>query len=643
MKNAKWWAGLLAAAAVAAFGLPGSAAADSQTVDGVEWSYAVYNGGEATVTGAAPAAGDLVIPAELGGYPVRIVGGAAFDGCSELVSVAMSSVRVIEDYAFHDCTALESVSLGNRIEELNWGVFNGCDSLLELTLPESVTYLGWRRASAFDGCSLEKLYVPASWEGVESPLTSEGDLFVYMIGEPEIVYYGGGNPEPVPGAEWYVDASVRVSGDGKSREGAFKTLAEGMAAAGGADFESGWATVWLAPGRYDGDVDYAIAYGFKGAIRGLGTAEETVIAGSPENETVAITGLSDVTWIDGRGSLGEMWSDTEIVVERCVIRGWFEDMGEKPLIWCREIRDCLLAGNTREGTAMPLVVCARVVGSTLVGNRASGSAVSGTNVVLNSILWDNRDWSSGKLGNYAAEEKGYWDEEAEEWVVTGTAYTTLSNCCVNPDSMHGGYDDETGEDLGGMADPRSGLSVVFADPRFADAAAGDYRLAAGSPCIDAGSSAWVEADETDLDGRTRTAGKAPDIGCYESDGESGGEATATTPVAVPHAWLEESAASILAANGGDHEAAANAAAANGMPVWACYVAGLSPTDAAAAFRVKSISFVDGEPVVEWDPDLDGTGAEAARAYTVEGKRSMEDEWGEMDAESRFFRVRAEMP
>ena len=111
-----------------------------------------------------------------------------------------------------------------------------------------------------------------------------------------------------------------------------------------------------------------------------------------------------------------------------------------------------------------------------------------------------------------------------------------------------------------------------------------------------------------------------------------------TSTGVPYAWLEENAASILAANGGDHEAAANAAAANGMPVWQCYVAGLSPADAAAEFKVKSITLVDGEPVLEWSPDL-----EAARAYTVQGKAAMADAWGVPNASSCFFRVLVEMP
>jgi hypothetical protein len=52
-----------------------------------------------------------------------------------------------------------------------------------------------------------------------------------------------------------------------------------------------------------------------------------------------------------------------------------------------------------------------------------------------------------------------------------------------------------------------------APPLFVDAAAGNYREAAGSPTIDAGTSEGTSA--TDLDGNPRVLGLAPDIGAFE--------------------------------------------------------------------------------------------------------------------------------
>ena len=57
-------------------------------------------------------------------------------------------------------------------------------------------------------------------------------------------------------------------------------------------------------------------------------------------------------------------------------------------------------------------------------------------------------------------------------------------------------------------------NVYNGDPGFVDATNGDYRLAAGSPCIDAGDNSYVTSDK-DLAGNARIANNTVDIGCYE--------------------------------------------------------------------------------------------------------------------------------
>lgn len=115
-----------------------------------------------------------------------------------------------------------------------------------------------------------------------------------------------------------------------------------------------------------------------------------------------------------------------------------------------------------------------------------------------------------------------------------------------------------------------------------------------------------------------------------------------TATGVPHAWLEEKAGEALAAAGGDYEAAAKAAAANGRAVWECYVAGLDPGDAEKDFTTE-ISFADGVPEVSWTPDLNEGGTKSARSYVVEGKSAMEDNWDATNSASRFFRVKVGLP
>ena len=92
------------------------------------------------------------------------------------------------------------------------------------------------------------------------------------------------------------------------------------------------------------------------------------------------------------------------------------------------------------------------------------------------------------------------------------------------------------------------------------------------------------------------------------------------------------------------EAAAKAAAANGRPVWACYVADLDPADPNADL-VADIAVVDGEPQVGV---LEGESAD--RVYTVQGAKKLGGGWSDLvgvddwDAAGfRFFRIKVDLP
>jgi len=111
-----------------------------------------------------------------------------------------------------------------------------------------------------------------------------------------------------------------------------------------------------------------------------------------------------------------------------------------------------------------------VVGCTIVGNGA-GTVSGGLRYsdATNTVVWGN--------------------------VGAATYASTGVNCCVDAEL--------------------AGVNNLTNDPRFVDAAGGDYRLASNSPCINRGLNAAVVGD-TDLAGNARIQNLVVDMGCYES-------------------------------------------------------------------------------------------------------------------------------
>lgn len=86
------------------------------------------------------------------------------------------------------------------------------------------------------------------------------------------------------------------------------------------------------------------------------------------------------------------------------------------------------------------------------------------------------------------------------------------NTIVSGNSCDQGFD--YGNDIYGRGYNETICSISDRDARFVDAAHGNYRLSANSPCIDAGSNALVLVAR-DLDGENRIFGARVDMGCYE--------------------------------------------------------------------------------------------------------------------------------
>ena len=102
--------------------------------------------------------------------------------------------------------------------------------------------------------------------------------------------------------------------------------------------------------------------------------------------------------------------------------------------------------------------------------------------------------------------------------------------------------------------------------------------------------------------------------------------------------LAENAPAILAQHTNNYESAAAAPAANGRPVWECYVADISPTDA-TDFKT-TLAFENGQWLPKPVPDRSST-----RAYDIEGSDRLGPDatWGPTNSSTRFFRLRVRLP
>lgn len=148
--------------------------AETITINGIEYTYDTTNN-TAELTDGKSLSSAVTIPESITvngiTYPVTSIGYKAFDGCSNMTSVAIpNSVTSIGWCAFWDCSGLTSVTIPNSVNYIGWGAFSGCNRLTSVAIGNSVTSID---SSAFNDCSsLTSVTIPNS-------VTSIGDCSFY--------------------------------------------------------------------------------------------------------------------------------------------------------------------------------------------------------------------------------------------------------------------------------------------------------------------------------------------------------------------------------------------------------------------------------------------------------------------------------
>ncbi|HEY3268369.1 MAG TPA: choice-of-anchor Q domain-containing protein [Armatimonadota bacterium] len=134
------------------------------------------------------------------------------------------------------------------------------------------------------------------------------------------------------------------------------------------------------------------------------------------------------------------------------------------------------------------------------------------------IYWANAAApTAGSITNNTLAENGmmlHYSPIVANNIVAFASYGIVGDASTAAASFH--HNDVfgcTAADYTGMGAPAGNIS---ANPLFADREQRDYRLAAGSPCIDAGDDAAVLAGSTDVTGAARIQGVHVDMGAYET-------------------------------------------------------------------------------------------------------------------------------
>lgn len=117
-------------------------------------------------------AGDVVVPQEIDGVPVKYVSlsGNAITSVSLPDSVTFLRVR---------CSSLTEIKIPNSVREIGYGAFSGCSSLQSIEFPENLFKIGgW----AFEDCtSLQSIYIPKVFyidDGAFSGCSSLTDIYI---------------------------------------------------------------------------------------------------------------------------------------------------------------------------------------------------------------------------------------------------------------------------------------------------------------------------------------------------------------------------------------------------------------------------------------------------------------------------------
>lgn len=155
----------------------------------------LYNNPENWEDGALYIGNHLIttVPGHIKGtYTVKestvSIGNMAFEGNNDLTEVILpESLHTISDSAFGDCENLEKINLHDNISTIGFSAFSGCKNLKHIHIPSSLKEIA---PYAFRNCGIESVSIPESVEKIDYYGFS-GCAYLESVTVPENVKYIG--------------------------------------------------------------------------------------------------------------------------------------------------------------------------------------------------------------------------------------------------------------------------------------------------------------------------------------------------------------------------------------------------------------------------------------------------------------------
>ncbi|NBS55111.1 leucine-rich repeat domain-containing protein [bacterium] len=102
---------------------------------------------------------EIVIPSEIEGFPVAILGWRLFYNKTNITSVQLpNSLRILIGGVFEGCSSLTSITIPDGVLQMGSENFKDCTGLANVSIPESVTEFGWN--NFYGATNLQNISLP---------------------------------------------------------------------------------------------------------------------------------------------------------------------------------------------------------------------------------------------------------------------------------------------------------------------------------------------------------------------------------------------------------------------------------------------------------------------------------------------------